>query len=32
MEFSFGNDQAQIFHRCLVKGTFFRLEVKIKVE
>jgi len=32
MKFSFRNDQPQIFHGCLVKGTFLRLEVEIKIE
>jgi len=31
MEFSFGDDQTQIFHGCLVKGTFLGSEIKIKV-
>jgi len=30
-EFSFGNDQTQIFHGCLVKGTFLGSEVKIEI-
>jgi len=32
MEFAFGNDQTQIFHGCLVKGTFLGLEVEIKIK
>jgi len=32
MKFSFGNDQTQIFHGCLVKGTFFRPKVKIEIK
>jgi len=31
-QFSFGNDQAQIFHRCLVKRTFLRPEVEIEIK
>ena len=31
-EFPFGNDQTQIFHGCLVKGTFLGLKVEIKIE
>jgi len=32
MKFSFGNDQTQIFHGCLVKGTFLRSEVEIEIK
>ena len=31
-EFSFGNDQTQIFYGCLVKRTFLRPEVEIEIE
>jgi len=31
MEFSFRNDQTQIFYGYLVKRTFFGLEVKIEI-
>jgi len=32
MEFSFRNDQTQVFHGCLVKGTFLGPEVEIEIE